>query len=199
MENTPSVAAPLSIQGPPSSYGTHEQRQEALLFESVLEWFNKNPGQLESILRVLTKKDKGTPISLTLLDWFVSSYSKIHNCAYKNSVTGEISNVHEQYLLQLKGFSKKRSDPFCRSQRFKLTVMRPGDHIETITTSVRQVSGSSGIVSRLSHTIAAAEFFALDCNVWHIGLHTRKCRHIARRVHQVQRSVKIKTEERCGS
>lgn len=47
--------------------------------------------------------------------------------------------IKEQYLLQLKGFSKKKSDPFCRSQRFKLTVVRPGGEIELITTSVRQV------------------------------------------------------------
>jgi hypothetical protein len=102
------VEPPLSIQGPPRPYGTHEEKQEALLFESVLNWFNKHPDKLESVLHVLTKRDKATPISLTLLDWFVSNYSKMNNCIFKSAVTGEMSNVHEQYLLQLKGFSKKK-------------------------------------------------------------------------------------------
>ena len=59
----------VAIQGPPRPYGTHEERQEKLLFESVLDWFNKHPDKLSLVLGILTKKDKSIPISLTLLDW----------------------------------------------------------------------------------------------------------------------------------
>lgn len=140
MASTAPFTAPISVQSQTREYRTHDERQEALLFESVISWFNKNPSHLESVLKVLIKRDKSTLISLTLLDWLVSSFAKVHNCHYKCAITGEMCNIYEQYTLQLKGYSKRRSDPFCRSQRFRLTVQRPGKKTETIVSSVRQLN-----------------------------------------------------------
>lgn len=68
-------------------------------------------------------------ISLRLVDWFVTNYSKKYNIIYlldkeKNEITCDVSgnsviqiNVFQAYKSQLKAFSKKRFDPFCRRER----------------------------------------------------------------------------------
>lgn len=47
---------------------TQEQRQEALLFQSLVQWFNGHPEELELTLKVLSnKRERDLPMSLTLL------------------------------------------------------------------------------------------------------------------------------------
>ena len=71
-------------------------------------------------------------ISLRLIDWFVTNYSKKYNVIFilnkeKNTIINEIQcenkediqqiNVFQDYKSQLKAFSKKKFDPFCRRER----------------------------------------------------------------------------------
>ena len=58
-------------------------------------------------------------ISLRLLDWFVTNYSKKNNSAYnvKEKNINKLFNVHYSYKSQLKAYSKKFFDPFCRRNR----------------------------------------------------------------------------------
>ena len=75
-----------------------------------------------------------TDVSLRLVDWFVTNYSKKYNIIYllnkdKKKIIPEIVNgespptaiqqinVFQEYKSQLKAFSKKRFDPFCRRER----------------------------------------------------------------------------------
>lgn len=56
-----------------------------------------------------------TDISLRVIDWFVTNYSKKFNIEYSfNSVQ---LNVYLSYKSQLKSYSKKFFDPFCRRNR----------------------------------------------------------------------------------
>ena len=70
-------------------------------------------------------------ISLRIIDWFVTNYSKKHNVFYEiyktpsdvltfesdgNELYKQI-NIFHAYKSQLKSYSKKKFDPFCRKER----------------------------------------------------------------------------------
>ena len=75
---------------------------------------------LHIILPILQSTDT---ISLRIIDWFVTNYSKKNNiCYYVNNPNKEIDdmfNVFLNYKLQLKAYTKKQFDPFCRRNRIK--------------------------------------------------------------------------------
>lgn len=52
-------------------------------------------------------------ISLRLLDWLVTNYAKKHNIAYLTS-GGRDVNIYLRYKANLRAYSKRMFDPFCR-------------------------------------------------------------------------------------
>ena len=54
-------------------------------------------------------------ISLRIIDWFVTNYSKKHDTIYY--IKDKQFNVFHSYKSQLKSYSKKYFDPFCRRNR----------------------------------------------------------------------------------
>jgi hypothetical protein len=75
----------------------------------------------KQIYEILPIIDGQSNISIRVLDWFVTNYSKKFNVVYPlaneefNTVT--FFNVYLQYKSQLKGYKKKMFDPFCRKKR----------------------------------------------------------------------------------
>lgn len=64
---------------------------------------------------------KGTSdVSLRLIDWFVTNYSKNHNTSY--ILNGSEFVVYMNYKNQLKAYSKKLFDPFCRRERILFQI-----------------------------------------------------------------------------
>jgi hypothetical protein len=86
----------------------------------IVRWlqdFYNQPGRLEEILPVLT----GTsPVSLRLIDWFVTNYSKKFNVCY--TLEDRQFMVHFHYKRELKAYSKRLFDPFCRRERIEFQV-----------------------------------------------------------------------------
>jgi hypothetical protein len=73
---------------------------------------------------------KGTSeISLRLIDWFVTNYSKANSTSY--ILNGQEFVVYMNYKNQLKAYSKKLFDPFCRRERISFQI--PG-HEAFLTT-----------------------------------------------------------------
>ncbi len=62
---------------------------------------------------------QNTPLSLRLLDWLVTNYSKKYNIIYPLISSNETIyfNIYLDYKNQLKAYSKKFFDPFCRQKR----------------------------------------------------------------------------------
>ena len=100
------------------------QNKEERLLGSLTEFFNKSDN-VEIIKPIIN----GETISLRILDWFVTNYSKAHNTTIlqkdisvstneNGGKTTRISpkrfNVWTEYKSQLKLFSKEAFDPFCR-------------------------------------------------------------------------------------
>lgn len=73
-------------------------------------------------------------ISLRILDWYVTNYSKKNNTSYDIiSSDGNLKKfiVFIDYKSQLKAYSKKQFDPFCRRERISFY---DHDNNEIVTT-----------------------------------------------------------------
>ena len=80
-----------------------------------LERFYANPQHLEKVKSIL---DGTSHLSLRLIDWFVTNYSKKYNVAYLTKSQKHVI-VYLSYKSHLKAYSKKMFDPFCRWKRIK--------------------------------------------------------------------------------
>lgn len=80
--------------------------------------FYLTDNNISKILPIITSNSH---MSIRVLDWFVTNYSKKFNIMYELSNRNEnddrFFNVFLQYKCQLKGHKKKLFDPFCRKQR----------------------------------------------------------------------------------
>ena len=108
---------------------------DRLLYESLVNFYDiqYNKNKLKDIL--LYNKDK---ISLRSIDWFITNYSKKNNIFYScyyNKITSSYNfnkqddnydirniNVYLSYKSQLKAYSKKKFDPFCRRDRITFDI-----------------------------------------------------------------------------
>jgi hypothetical protein len=80
------------------------------LLES-LNSFYTNEQNMNNFVVILNNSN----ISLRVIDWFVTNYSKKHNTEIKYGSTN--INIYMSYKSQLKSYSKKYFDPFCRRNR----------------------------------------------------------------------------------
>ncbi len=90
-------------------------REEALL-NSLLRFYNQDPQHL-NILAAISKQK--TIISLREMDYTVTNYSNNNKVVYKLKNKTSF-NMYLDYKCQLRGYSKKCFDPFCRRQRIFL-------------------------------------------------------------------------------
>ena len=101
-----------------------------LLMQSLINFFI-NRVNLDRIIPIITGKSK---ISLRILDWFVTNFSKKNNINYELTDINEHKKnfiVYLDYKAQLKAYSKKNFDPFCRRERISFI---DHDNNELITT-----------------------------------------------------------------
>jgi hypothetical protein len=99
-------------------------KQELII--SSLQKFYSNRADTTEILELL----QGTSvISLRLIDWFVTNYAKQNTISY--ILNNQEFLVYMNYKSQLKAYSKKLFDPFCRRERIMFQM--PG-HESFLTT-----------------------------------------------------------------
>jgi hypothetical protein len=81
-----------------------------------LQEFFAQPGHLERILPLVDPESAvKSPVSLRLVDWFCTNYAKKNNVAYLLDQRQFL--VYFQYKRELKAYSKRMFDPFCRRER----------------------------------------------------------------------------------
>lgn len=110
------------------SYSSTNISRSELLMTSLEDFFKKK----ENINKILPIINGTSKISLRVIDWFVTNYSKKNNTSFFiNKITDKILKnidnynpdycrqfiVYIDYKLQLKGYQKKQFDPFCRRSR----------------------------------------------------------------------------------
>ena len=128
---------------------------DALLLESLHGFYRKeyNGSKLVSIL----SDEKN--ISLRSIDWFITNYSKKNNTYYlvyqdedknpsfddKDNNYYTNMNVFHSYKSQLKAYSKKRFDPFCRRDRLLFKI----NETESVETTIGQLNFFKWAISNL--------------------------------------------------
>lgn len=138
------------------------QGKQELLLVSLGKFYQDGKNK-KNLVNILEGKDK---ISLRIIDWFVTNYSKKNNIEYvlkiknispKRSTTlkrnnnsaknskkdlSKYTSSHKQinvflsYKSQLRAYSKRQFDPFCRRNRINFYF----DDTEFITTTVGQLN-----------------------------------------------------------
>tara|TARA_B100001057_G_scaffold101537_1_gene98636 strand:- start:370 stop:909 length:540 start_codon:yes stop_codon:yes gene_type:complete len=109
------------------SYNT----QNSLLLKKLLAYYQSD-NNLNKILPIINGEHK---ISLRLIDWFVTNYSKKY-FTYYNLPDNKRFKIYVDYKLKLKAYSKKRFDPFCRWDRIAI----PYDDKSNIQTTLGQLN-----------------------------------------------------------
>jgi hypothetical protein len=89
--------------------------KEQLLKVKLIDFY-KIESNLKTLLPIILQQ---TRLSLRSLDWFVTNYSKKYNTNYLIEKNGEQVYYFpfKTYKSQLKAYSKKFCDPFCRRER----------------------------------------------------------------------------------
>ena len=137
------------------------QGKQELLLVSLNKFYQDSKNK-ECIKNILTGEGK---ISLRIIDWFVTNYSKKYNIEYliktkvnsprrsqtlKKNTNSKLSkkdlskyssankqiNIFLSYKSQLRAYSKKQFDPFCRRNRIDFYF----DETDSITTTVGQLN-----------------------------------------------------------
>ena len=102
--------------------------------DQVVSWlqeFYSESGHLEKLLPIL----KGTsPISLRLVDYFVTNYAKKMNTSFPQA--GRHFLVYFNYKRELNAYSKRLFDPFCRRER----ILFQARDVEAFQTTVGQLN-----------------------------------------------------------
>jgi len=107
-----------------------------LLLTSLRKYYSKN-NNFDKLSVILNNEAK---ISLRIIDWFVTNYSKKHNVMYEICLDkknksyflkgneDDCNKILKQFIVfmnyksQLKAYSKKQFDPFCRRERIEFSI-----------------------------------------------------------------------------
>jgi hypothetical protein len=95
------------------------QSKEQMVLQRLSGFYSK-PEVLESVRKIITSESK---ISLRLLDWLVTNYAKKNNISYLTKKDGRHVIVYLSYKSNLRAYSKKMFDPFCRGKKIHFMGM----------------------------------------------------------------------------
>jgi hypothetical protein len=116
-------------------------RKQDLLMESLTDFFTS-----DNVDYMLPIVNGNSNISLRIIDWFVTNYAKKNNISYYTNHNmdvqegGEILQktitkqfiVYLNYKSQLKAYSKKQFDPFCRRERISFYYDKDNELVTTV-------------------------------------------------------------------
>tara|TARA_B000000475_G_C15959447_1_gene432308 strand:- start:449 stop:958 length:510 start_codon:yes stop_codon:yes gene_type:complete len=102
-----------------------------LLLEKLNKFFDIEKNK-QVLIDVLNNKYN---ISLRIIDWFVTNYCKKYNIGWNLDNIRFV--VYINYKLQLKAYSKKYFDPFCRRERIYFNY---GNNKNKLITTVGQLN-----------------------------------------------------------
>ncbi len=115
-----------STQG--SELQTRKNRIECkpeLVISSLQRFYSSHP-EINKVIEYLTGD---APLSLRIIDWFVTKYSRKNFIRYQ--LNGQDFLVYLSYKGQLKAYSKQYFDPNCRRERIMFKIP---DHEQFLTT-----------------------------------------------------------------
>jgi hypothetical protein len=97
-----------------------------LVISSLQRFYSTHP----EINKVLTYLTGDAPLSLRIIDWFVTKYSRKNFVRYP--LNGQDFLVYLSYKGQLKAYSKQYFDPNCRRERIMFKIPNHEQFMTTI-------------------------------------------------------------------
>jgi hypothetical protein len=113
----------LEIKSDATRPDANMSKLEKMKFYAI-HGFYKNKCSVEKINKMIDIINGDDSISLRILDWFVTRYSKRNVHLMKD---GELYDVHIKYKAQLKSHKKRYFDPFKRKNKFVYTFEKAGN------------------------------------------------------------------------
>ena len=113
--------------------------QDDLLLQNLMHFYDNE----ENMNKIQTIVNGESKVSLRIIDWFVTNYAKKHDTEYKIRMrTGILKDliedctfkVYHRYKLQLKAYSKRKFDSFCRWDRISIPCTKNGEECLMETT-----------------------------------------------------------------
>jgi len=104
--------------------------QNNLLLKNLIQFYQQD-NNIDKMLNIINGQSN---ISLRLVDWFVTNYSKKYFVIIP--IKDQRFKVYDDYKLKLRAYSKKRFDPFCRWDR--ICIPYKGD--SRIQTTIGQLN-----------------------------------------------------------
>lgn len=95
-------------------------KQNDLLLNRLLEFYKEDNNNMQKMLGIINGDSR---ISLRIVDWFATNYAKKHYTVYDYN-NSQRFKVYNDYKLNLKAYSKKRFDPFCRWDRITVPYQK---------------------------------------------------------------------------
>ena len=137
-------------------------------------------------------------ISLRIIDWFVTNYSKKYNTSYfmnSNKLLDENDivkdnikqfNVYYSYKTQLKSYSKKKFDPFCRRDRIEFTI---GE--EKVISTIGQLNFFKWAINNLILDYIKINYKEIenDMNICYNSIHKKKETNIRKKRQEISKSA----------
>ena len=102
-----------------------KQTQNSLLLRNLINFYEKD----DNMDKMLTIINGESTISLRIVDWFATNFSKQYYITYELNDKNRFK-VYVDYKLKLRAYSKKRFDPFCRWDRISVPY-KDGQYIQT--------------------------------------------------------------------
>jgi hypothetical protein len=121
------------------SYYTSANTQDDLLLHNLMNFYDNE----ENMHKIQTIVNGESKISLRIIDWFVTNYAKKYDTEYtirmrtgilKDLIEDCTFKVYHRYKLQLKAYSKRKFDSFCRWNRISIPCAKNGEECLMETT-----------------------------------------------------------------
>lgn len=108
---------PVPIEPDPQTRRKKIHCKQELIVSSLQRFYSSHPDKTE----IIGLLDGTSEMSLRLIDWFVTNYAKQNSISY--ILNGQEFLVYNNYKAQLKAYSKKLFDPFCRRERIMFQIV----------------------------------------------------------------------------
>jgi hypothetical protein len=169
-----------------------------VIMNKIMEYF-KNRNVIEDFLSIINAESH---LSLRIIDFFVTNYARENEVIYEiinDKEKKEKFMVHYSYKAQLKAYSKKQFDPFCRRERILFTIDGYNDKKIVVRTTVGQLNFfrwaiKNGVLNYISENIGVIE---KEMNKSHKKIKNKKIvKHkITKRKKIIRNKDKIKNEK----
>jgi len=138
-----------------------------VLLDSIIEWYNLDNKSINRFLSIVKRKHG---LSLRIIDWLVTNYSKIHSLTIDTADFPR--DLNRDYQKHLNAFSKKNLDPFARRNKIKIKVKHGNGSIEFRTTTVGQLNFFRWFISNNIEDILRSERSKIELHMK--GIENRK-------------------------